>query len=256
MKTRRLAGFAIIVVCEWLSLTSSFGQVMTGKQILERMYATYASAKTYQDVGTVQRRGVKKDKTLLDCITPEVKLAAINFGTAFVREKQQFKFHFDLDKKPYSCYTIAAFGKQVKSWWTYRPKKKAYDEESLISSLGAAVGISGTSSGKISSLLLNKEISQNWTIRQVTNWRLIKNVMQDNRTCYLLEGFVTNGNKASRRDEKVNIYVDTQTFLVLRIDDQPDMGDIVYFSTITYKPLINKVVPEKAVAIVDVCAEK
>jgi hypothetical protein len=212
------------------------------------MFATYTSAKTYQDEGVVQIRHVKKDKGLLDYVNSEDHIQTIKFTTAFIRDKQQFRFHFDQDGKPRSCYTVAAVGKRVKTWWTITPTKEGNNEESLTSALGIAAGISGTSSGKIPSLLLNEEVSQNWTIRQVNNWRLIKIVTQHNRQCYLFEGSV-------KKKEKVAIYIDTQNLLVLRINHLVDKSDAVFSFTMTYKPLLNKAVPAQAVAMVDVCGD-
>jgi hypothetical protein len=175
--------------------------------------------------------------------------STLQFQTAYERATGRFQYHY-IDNQPFTlkrtCYTIASDGKQTKSWWTINPGDHSTKEESLSSALGAATGISKTSSRKIPGLLLSKPIEAGWDIKQVRDWQRISDAKQAGRDCYR---FIGTGYKII----KATLYIDNKTWLIVRIDEAYPISEADVNVVMEYKPQLNRPIPASALAMQDVC---
>jgi hypothetical protein len=260
------------IFLSFITTTASFAQTPTDKQILERVYQTYRTARTYQDSGTVTTHFLVKtpdheeDSIFKKMIEngfgklPQYKghTSFLRFQTAYVRATGQFRFNYwngqtvykdpnlPMSKTTKHCYTIVCDGKITRTWWEVRPKNKGEVSESLTFALAAATGISSTSSRKIPGLLLAEPIGAGWEIQDVKDWQRISDGKQAGRDCYRFKG--TGYTKI-----RAILYIDKATWLVLRIDEASTIPDANVYSVMQYKPILNQTVAPSALLMREHC---
>lgn len=116
---------------------------LTGSVVYERMRAAYANAKSYVDEGVEQ--------TIYSGFLAHTQTRP--FETVFVRGGG---FHYEFREQfsrldDWKKYVIWADGISVKRWWTIQPRVEVTQD--LAGALGAAAGVSGTTSTHVPGLL-------------------------------------------------------------------------------------------------------
>jgi outer membrane lipoprotein-sorting protein len=212
--------------------------VLTAKQILERMAKTYAELKSYRDSGLV--------KTVF-IWTGGKRTVEKPFTTAFVRP-DHFRFEFkgrtgvnqecfeyeekEGDNQEYR-YIVWRKGKEVQTWWDVTPGIEK--PESLSSGLARATGVSSSSAHTVPALLLPDEVGR--LFKHMTEAKRIEDAKLGNVECFRIEG------KYAGRPR--TLWVDKKAFLVRRIDAQYKYDNCRVEQTTTYDPVIDKEITEK-----------
>lgn len=218
----------------FLITISAHSQALTGQQIFDRMLRVYAEATTYQDKGTVTTDFYEFGEQKL--IHSRVRA----FETAFDRRSRRFRFRYETEKSFFDIpneMVIWSQGSNTHFWWTMDDSTSRY--ESLTNALAAATGVSGTSSRKIPGLLLTEPIGTGWGINSLKNIKLIGTSLQDKRPCYRLTGIY-------REKQVAFLWVDQQSFILLRLDEGDRIPKAITKTSMTYRPVINKPVPDQA----------
>jgi hypothetical protein len=207
---------------------SGYGQTLTGQQILDRSISIYRTATSYQDVGRVTTNFYEAGQS-------QPKFATIRtFQTAYYRPTHQFRFHYKTEPTTFSTPSDEMFvwtesSKAFKRWtiekWTV--------DESLPILLSSATGVSGTASRKIPGLLLTDPIGAGWGIDSLTNVKLIGSAVEKGHPCYRISGVYW-------KNKVAFLWIDKQSFLLLRIDEGASTGKERTNVTITYQPILNK----------------
>lgn len=224
---KRLLSVCLVVIS---SLTGK-SQNLTGKQILDRSISVYRSATSYQDIGRAVGASYKLPQS-----TPE-HTTTRDFQTAYYRPTQLFRFHYKTANSPFLLSDelfIWTDGGKAYQWWNIQ--KKIIRQESVDTALWAATGISGTASRKIPGLLLNAVTEAGWGIDSMKNVKLLGSGIQNKRACYRLSG-------SYRKNQVAFLWVDKESFLLLRVDDWIRISDKRIVMSLTYQPLLNKPVP-------------
>ncbi|GAB3768165.1 hypothetical protein GCM10028818_02120 [Spirosoma horti] len=201
------------------------------------MLHVYANANTYQDKGRVQTFFYDLNQK-----TPTF-LTVRNFTTAYNRQIDAFRFWYKTEKATaanvHEEMVIWSRKNDGHLWWTIN--KSGDQRMPLIEALGVATGVSGTASRKIPGLLLSQSIGAGWSIDSLKNVKLIGKDVQGNRPCYRLTGIFWKNRVAF-------LWVDQQTFLLLRVDEGHSMSKSKWKTSITYQAVVNKPIPENALA--------
>ena len=130
-------------------------------------------------------------------------------------------------------YIIWANAKEVKTWWDVR--KGIEKPKSLELALGAAVGVSSSSSINISELLMPDLMGIHRLVlkepKRADDGKL------DKVECFRVEGKFGGG--------PITVWIDKKSNLVRRIDEQVKFDDFRTEQTTTYKPTINERITDK-----------
>ena len=211
-------------------------QTLTGQQIFDRMLRVYAKATTYQDKGTVttdfyEFGQEKPNYTRLR-----------NFETAFDRRSRRFRFRYETQNSSFfdlpNEMVVWSQGSNTHLWWTM-DNAPASRMETLTDALATATGVSGTSSRKIPGLLLTEPIGAGWGIDSLKNIKLIGTDFQGKRSCYRLSGIYG-------KNQVAFLWVDQQSFLLLRLDEGLPIPKAITKTSMTYRPILNRPIPGQA----------
>lgn len=215
-------------------------QQPTAVQIMDRMQKTYATAQTYQDAGTVITWYTEKGDTEPNHST------TLSFETAFVRPANRFKFRYEQTKSVLfsnrkSCYLVVSDGKNTRMLKAQHKDRATTHEASLGAALTALSEGSGSAARKIPGMLISEPIKASWDPRKLQAVKLIGKATQDGKACYQLEGLVWGRKKAQ-------IWIDQQTYLIRRIDENYESPNMSTRTSIVYQPVINKSVNDNVLA--------
>lgn len=220
---------SLLVICVTLLVNQSgYGQPLTGQQILDRSIGVYRSATSYQDTGRVTTNFYESGQT-------QPKFTTIrSFQTAYYRPTQQFRFHYKTEPTRFSSSSDEMFV------WTEGPKafmrwsiEKWTTGGSLPMLLSGATGVSGTASRKVPGLLLTDPIDAGWGIDSLTNVRLIGDAVENGQPCYRISGVYW-------KNKVAFLWVNKQSFLLLRIDEEYSSGKEKTKMSMTFQPVLNK----------------
>jgi len=198
----------------------------TAEQLLDRMSKAYANCKTYRDSGVVKtvffqangKRTVNKP-----------------FTTAFVRP-DRFRFEYKERKgdDEENRYLIWSNGQEIQTWWDVKPG--VGKAASLNMALAAAAGVSGGSAHTIPALLMPNAVVGG-RLTGMTDAKRIGDAKLDDVNCFRIEGKSANNPQT--------LWLDTNTFLVRRIDSQHTFPNFRTEVTTTYSPVMNGEIAEK-----------
>jgi hypothetical protein len=192
--------------------------------ILDKMVSVYASCSSYVDQGKiVDIYGSQEDRTR-------------TFTTAFVRPSK-FRFEFDEDRfTGPSHYIVWRDGTTIQSWWTIKPQTITY--ETLAAALGTAAGVSGGSTVNVPSMLMG-DLQDTHRISTMTELNLEREEKIGKRMAYRIAG-------RDWRHNLLTVWIDKESFLLLKIFQSKKLKSGPVVSTTTYEPQINiPVSPDK-----------
>jgi outer membrane lipoprotein-sorting protein len=193
---------------------------LTPAQIFDRVARIYESCKSYRDSGAV--------KTVYTSAEGPGHTQEQSFKTAFVRP-DRFRFEFTEESpRGQKRYIVWTDGDEAATWWDIRPGIER--EESLGMALAGATGVSSGSAHTIPRLLLPDEVGGR-ALAELRQAERIENGQMYGRTCFRIRGSVLS--------QSETIWIDRETFLVLRIDEQVDLRGSRAETTTTYEPAMN-----------------
>lgn len=230
---------AVLTALVVLASLAVQNQQPTAEQIFDRMLKAYATAKTYQDKGTVTTWFTEKEEKEPNHST------TLSFETAFVRAANRFKFRYEQTKSVLfanrkTCYLVVSDGKSTRMLKSKYKDRATTHEPSLGTALTSISEGSGTASRKIPGMLISDPIKASWDPRKLQAVKLIGKATQDGSPCYQLEAVVWGKKKAQ-------LWVDQQTYLIRRIDEDYQSANVNTRTSITYQPVVNKSVNDNAV---------
>jgi outer membrane lipoprotein-sorting protein len=195
------------------------------EQIIAKMARTYAGARSYSDEGEVitvytgEPAGKRTHKR--------------PFSTKFVRPKL-YRYEFwerrgegEDERNRYVIWSDAA-PERSKAWWTLRP---AIDEKSLAMAIGAAVGVSGSSSNTVPGLLMPDVVTGS-QLRAMRDLKLVGEETVEEALCDKVEG-------KNVRGEPMTVWVDKATCLVRKILSKSQFPTFATEETTIYRPRVN-----------------
>jgi len=194
------------------------------KQILDRMAKAYAECKSYRDSGVVKTVFVEKTGN---------RTVEKPFTTAFVRSD---RFRFEYKEKrgnQQSRYIIWSNGKEVLTWWDVKPGIEK--PKSLWLASAGAAGVSSGSANRIPALLLPGEVWGSPTV--ITDAKRAEDGKLDKVECFRVEGIYGN--------TPITLWIDKQSYLLRRIDQQMKFANFRTEETTTYDPTINEKITDK-----------
>lgn len=199
-------------------------------QILNRMAETYAQCKTYRDSGTVTTVFIEAQKRRTD---------EKPFTTAFVRpDRFRFEYQHHLGVggilETTISYVVCRNADKILTWWDARPEIK--ENESLGRALAGATGISGGSAHTVPALLIPDEVG-GWRLNDITEPKRIEDAIHDNSACLRIQGTFI--------DHPMTIWIDRESFLVRRIDQERQFDDFRTEETTIYEPVIDEDIPDE-----------
>jgi RNA polymerase sigma factor (sigma-70 family) len=200
---------------------------LPAKEILERMVKAYTNCKSYRDSGLVKTLFVENGGN---------RTVEKPFTTAFVRP-DRFRFEYrETTGDRQMRFIIWSNGKKVQTWWDVQP---GIDKpESLALALGSAAGVSGLSSLNIPQLLLPDQMG--WSRLALTEPKRARDGKLGKVDCFRVEGKY-GGNP-------ITLWIDKQTYLVRRIDEQAKFDNFRTEQTTTYDPAIDGKLTDKMLA--------
>ena len=193
----------------------------TAKQVLQQMSKTYANCKTYRDSGVVTTLFVQETGN---------RTVEKPFNTAFVRP-DQFRFEYKDDT---SRYIIWSKGKDVQTWWDIQPGVQR--PESLQLAVGGATGVSSGSAAQIPGMLMPDKL-KGWGGVHISDAKRIEDGKLDKGECFRLVGNYV--------DNPITLWIDKQSYLVRRIDEQATFDTFRTEQTTTYEPVIDGEITDK-----------
>jgi outer membrane lipoprotein-sorting protein len=202
-------------------------QTLSPQEILDKMVSVYASCSSYADQGKVKT-------TFFEASGPRTTNKP--FSTAFVRPS---RFRFEFEEEGFdrvSHYTVWRDETAIKSWWTIRPETRTF--ETLSPALAGATGVSGGSAIYVPSMLMG-DLQDTHRIQSMTQLNLEGKEKLGERTAYRIEG-------RDWRNNLLTIWIDKESFLLLKIHEKHKLKLVESESTTTYKPQINlNISPDK-----------
>ncbi len=197
---------------------------LTADQIIDRMAKAYADCGSYQDSGVVKTEFIgginfTNEKT---------------FETAFVRHGR-FRFEYRGEMfNPQSRYIIWSNGREVRTWWDVKPG--VAKAKSLDMAVAAATGVSGGSAHTIPRLLLPDEVTGR-SLTAITGRKRVEDGKLGKAECFRIEGKFGN--------DSTTLWIDKQSYLLRRIDEQTKLENCRTEQTTTYDPEINVTIADK-----------
>jgi RNA polymerase sigma factor (sigma-70 family) len=195
------------------------------EQIIAKTARTYAGARSYRDEGEVAtvftgeaggKRTVKKP-----------------FSTRFVRPKL-FRFEFserrgegEDERNRFVIWSDSA-PERSKTWWTIRP---AIEEQPLAMALGAAAGVSGSSSQTVPGLLMPDVVTGS-QLGAMRDLKLVGEEAVDQALCDKIEG-------KDIRGDPMTVWVDRATSLVRKTFTTSRFPTFATEETTVYRPRVN-----------------
>lgn len=205
-------------------------QPLTADAIVSRMQSTYADCKSYRDEGEVSSVYLKKDGQ---------QTQRKPFKTWFVRPKL-FRFEFQDQAGPgagkWTRYVVWADGQKIRTWWSVLARLKEFD--SIESALAGPTGVSGGSAVNIPGLLMT-EMQWGSGLRRLADAKLLGTEKIGDAECYKIDAGAKTD--ASRRQ---TLWIDRKTFLIRRLAERKELGDVTVEQTTDYKPEMNVAIPE------------
>ena len=208
----------LFVTLDW---SPTFVPAINGKvteQILDRMKKTYAECKSYRDSGVI--KSVFLENTVSHEFTVEH-----SFDTAFVRPD---RFRFEIKDQDDDKLLISADGENVQASWDIEPGIQKL--ETLDLAMAQAIGATGGDVGRIPAMLMPKKLD-GWGHLDLIDPKQIEDGSLQNAKCFRLE--------YSFRDEQVILWIDKQSYLVRRIDEQIKADDVRIERTTNFDPTID-----------------
>lgn len=239
----RVSAKLVLTACAFLLATSApllaqdgTSQVEeTVEWIFQRMAQVYADCTTYSDSGVVKIIFFQADGE---------RTSERPFTTAFVRPDS---FRFEYTEQTFyggeHRYIIWREGASVKSWWSIRPGIET--PASLSMALAMGTGISGGSAHTIPALLLPDEILGT-RLMDMTEAKRIEDAYLDKTGCEVTatsgsgdECYRVQGQFATSPVTLLAVWIEKETLLVRRIDQQNQFDTFRAETTTTYSPVIN-----------------
>lgn len=218
----------VVGLVSLLGIQSSAPPDLDARQILERTAKVYGECKTYRDSGTVttlfiQERG---NRTV---VKP--------FTTAFVRpDRFRYEFKARRGEVEFDRYLIWKKSEDVRTWWDVRP---GVEEKTLAEAVAAAKGVSSNSSYTIPALLLGS-MRGFGRVTDLPDAQRKADADLDGSMCFLVQG--------GTHEEPTTLWIDQQTFLLRRIDEQNTFASFRTEETTTYEPVLDGEIPESLLA--------
>ena len=224
------------VVTIWLLLIltapgghSQQSKTVSAKEILDRMVSVYGSCKSYVDKGETREVFFTTGGSRVD-IKP--------FTTAFVRPSD-FRFEVTENKDLITQRLVVWRDKRsIRSWWSLRPETKYY--ETLLEPVARATGVSSTSALVVPSMLF-QNLGDRRVLQSLTELSLVGEEKVSGRNAYRIRG-------KSLNNTWVTIWIDKETFLLVKLFQKTNFGDQHVELTIRYEPKINLDVPPEKLA--------
>lgn len=199
---------------------------LSAQDLLSRMADAYAHCSTYADTGVARIEFIHADRRRVD---------EKPFKTAFVRPNA-FRFEFEDSERP-SRYIVARDGEELREWWSLRPDDPPMP--SLDRALGRAIGVSGSSSAAVPTLLMPELVGMR-RLSQITRAKRLEDAPCGSGMCARVHGFMGD-------DERI-LWIDTRDFLIRRVDTAKDFGGFRTEETTTYEPVVDGVVTPEELA--------
>lgn len=202
---------------------------VSAKEILDRMVSVYGSCKSYMDKGEV--------KEFRSNAAPIVRKP---FTTAFVRPSL-FRFEFTEDShirtRPHS-FVVWRDGVSIRSWWSIKPETIYY--ETLKEPIARATGVSSMSAVIVPSMLF-QNFGDRQVVQSLTELTLVREEKVSGRQAFRIQG-------TSVIKTPVTIWIDKETFLLLKFFQKRNFDNQDVELTIQYEPKINVEVPPEKLA--------
>ncbi len=199
-------------------------ETLAPKQILERMAKTYAECKSYRDSGIVKIVFIEHDGRNW---TKELV-----FNTAFIRpDRFRFEYYERVcvnEREEKSLFIVWRKENEVRTWWDIKPGTE--NPPSLELAVAGATGVSGGSAHTIPALLLPNEISGR-PLTDITEASRIEDAKLDETECFRVHG--------NFDDSPVTLWIEKETYLVRRIDEETKFEDFQTVDTTTYEPVVD-----------------
>jgi thiol-disulfide isomerase/thioredoxin len=208
----------------------------TSAEIIARVDAAYANATTYQDRGEVVEKFTSTGHAGF--------VRTLSFTTAF-RRTGGFRFEYFNERDPHAAYTIHSTnnGDALVHWYV-RPAQAEHLPLGL-----ALAGATGVSMGVAALVPRMLGLGMGHPILQGLELRASRELVDDH-VCWLFDGM--------RRDEKIEVWIDHETYLVRRIHEtshlDPHDGTHQPFDvdeTISYVPLADAPIADAKLAPID-----
>ena len=203
-------------------------QTLSPEQILEKMVSVYASCNSYADEGEVRTIFIQNGAR---------RTVVKPFSTAFVRPSN-FRFEFE-DRRPddnWIYYIVWRDATSIKSSWSIKPGIRTF--ESLSLALAGATGVSSSAAINVPSLLMS-DLGDSHRIQTLSQLRLTGEETIGGQTAFGIEG-------RDWRSNLVTIWIDKESFLLLKIYETKKFESFETETTTTYRPHINaNISPEK-----------
>jgi len=208
-----------IIVIIAFNCSLCFAQDISVNEIINNVHKTYREAQTYIDKGEVKTTVIMKGSQHFDTKP---------FNTVFVRP-DQFRYEFQYKPNPdesyWDKYIVWQHGNEILKQKS--TKNKIETLQLLSMAIASATGISGGSAHYIPSLLLPYEVGG----IKITNLKNIE-IVESKEGVIQIEG--------SLQDEvSVNLWIDSESFLIKKIDIHTKSDDFESTTSITYNPKVN-----------------
>lgn len=174
---------------------------LTAVEIVAKLEATYAGAKTYSDRGTARNPN-----------------ATLSFETTFVRG-QRFRFDVRDESKPERGFTLWSDPTHTYSRW-YSPARTTNDGPGL----GVAIAVATKPSGGVVKLLANLLSPAETPRPKLTDVKLTGIETIDDRPCWVVVG--------KRDDGETTLWIDRETYVLRRSAEDSD--------TASYTPVLDQ----------------
>jgi hypothetical protein len=182
----------------------------TDEPIFERVARTYASCRSYQDEGAVVTTIIS------ELVAPWGRRTSRKpFRTAFVRpDRLRFEFSEEAEgpESEWKRYVVWADGKDIRSWWTVRPRIEHH--ETLLHALAGPTGVSNGSAGAVPSLLLSAPYGR-LVFPPAQSPRLVGREPMKGSDCYRLE--------ADTAGHAAQLWIDTAQFVIRQMREEGEI---------------------------------
>jgi outer membrane lipoprotein-sorting protein len=201
-------------------------------ELLRAMAETYAACESYRDSGTV---------TTVFFTDRGKRTVRRPFTTAFVRpDRFRYEFRDRAGEDELHRYLVWRDGDDVRTWWDVRPGVQ--QPGSLVYALAGATGVSGGSAHMVPSLLSPDEMTPA-LVSGLRDLQVLEDAWLGSARCHRVSGSLPGGRPATMR-----LWIDAESRLLRRIEQDAEPGDFRTEQTTDYAPEIDVPIDSSALA--------
>lgn len=226
---------SFLLLFAWAGLGVGLKTDPTPPEILTQFRNAYTQSRSYQDEGTVTIQNFTRKQLQ--------RTKQIRFSTRYERGSAfRLVYAPTTPTTPGECSVMWSDGIRSRFWASYRA---SVDSSRTLAQLLTLAGAgSGSASRRVPALFFSEEKKGVGWVNELRTFRLLGAETVNGHACYHLSA--AGGQRTL--PTSVHLWIDTTTFLLIRLEERSAVAEFEALTTLDYEPLLNPELSRAALA--------